>query len=67
MNDKNSPSRKASRRKFIKTAAYVAPAIITLSAHASFASAGSGRPAGSPRERGRLGGFNLFDLWRSRW
>jgi hypothetical protein len=32
-----------SKRKFIKTAAYVAPAILTLKATPSFASAGSGR------------------------
>jgi len=31
-----------SRRKFVKTVAYVAPAIVTLSAMPSFASAGSG-------------------------
>ena len=31
-----------SRRKFVKTVAYVAPAIVTLSAIPSFASAGSG-------------------------
>ena len=31
-----------SRRKFVKTIAYVAPAIVTLSAMPSFASAGSG-------------------------
>lgn len=33
---------KESRRKFVKTVAYVAPAIVTLSAIPAFASAGSG-------------------------
>ena len=35
-----------SRRKFIKTVAYVTPAIVTLSAVPSFASAGSGYQRG---------------------
>lgn len=33
----------SSKRKFLKTAAYVAPAILTLKAIPSFASSGSGR------------------------
>lgn len=35
-----------SKRKFLKTAAYVAPAILTLKAVPSFASSGSGRGDG---------------------
>jgi hypothetical protein len=42
-----------SKRKFIKTAAYVAPAIITLKAIPSFASSGSAYtpPRDIPRRR----------------
>lgn len=45
-----------SRRKFVKTVAYVTPAIVTLTAIPSFASAGSGngeRPNGNRVERSR--------------
>ena len=38
-----------SRRKFIKTVAYVTPAIVTLSAIPSFASGGSGYSGGRPQ------------------
>jgi len=38
-----------SRREFVRKAAYLAPAIITLSAMPSFASAGSGYRAPHPR------------------
>ena len=39
---KNSHVDRESRRKFVKTVDYVTPAIVTLSAMPSFASAGSG-------------------------
>jgi len=42
-----------SRRKFVRTAVYVAPAILTLTAIPSFASAGSARAPGRPRPRPR--------------
>jgi len=38
---KDSPVDQKSRRKFVKTVAYVAPVVVTLSALPSFASAGS--------------------------
>jgi hypothetical protein len=38
---------KGSRRDFIKTTAYVAPAILTLKAAPAFAQTGSGRPTNS--------------------
>lgn len=46
----------ASKRKFIKTAAYVAPAILTLKAVPAYASSGSVR-----RGRGNNGVGNGFD------
>ncbi len=36
------------RRTFIKRAAYVAPAVLTLSVTPAFAQSGSGRPGGPP-------------------
>ncbi len=52
-----------SRRKFVKTVAYVAPAIVTLSAIPSFASAGSGYNRDS---RHSYGGHHhrSFRRWR---
>lgn len=51
-----------SRRKFVKTAAYVAPAIVTLSAIPSFASAGSGYSGpGYSSQRGNEGLGNGYD------
>ena len=40
-----------SRRKFVKTLGYVAPAIITLKAAPAFAAAGSGRSDNHNNER----------------
>jgi len=37
-----------SKRKFLKTAAYVAPVVLTLNAMPSIASAGSGNCVGNP-------------------
>ena len=37
-----------SKRKFLKTAAYVAPVVLTLKASASFAGVGSGDCVGNP-------------------
>jgi hypothetical protein len=52
MNEPNEIGRTESgRRTFIKRAAYIAPAVLTLSAVASFAKAGSvkeGAPPGPP-------------------
>lgn len=42
MSDKQSDKQDDSRRKFVKTLGYVAPAIITLKAVPAFAAAGSG-------------------------
>jgi hypothetical protein len=55
---------KSTRREFIKKAAYVAPAILTLAALPSFASAGSGEN-GSGEWR-RHGGWRGFWFWRHR-
>jgi hypothetical protein len=51
MNEHNS-----SKRKFIKTAAYVAPAILTLKAIPSFASSGSERRSNG-HEHGHENGY----------
>ena len=40
---KRTETHKASRRAFVKKAAYVAPAILTLAAAPSFAKVGSGK------------------------
>ena len=40
----------SSKRKFIKTALYVAPAILTLKAIPSFASSGSGKEDMKPKK-----------------
>jgi len=40
---KEKSKHKVSRREFVKKAAYIAPAIITLTAAPSFARAGSGK------------------------
>lgn len=55
MTDKNKTDGKhdPSKRRFVKTAAYVAPAIVTMSAIPSFASAGSGRYCDPNRDRDR--------------
>jgi hypothetical protein len=42
-----------SRRKFVKTVAYIAPAILTLKAAPAFAGIGSGN-SGGPKNRGHL-------------
>jgi hypothetical protein len=47
--EKNDGVTSASRRKFVKNAAYVAPAILTLSVTPSFGSSGSG-PSSSPED-----------------
>ena len=45
----------ASRREFVKKAAYVPPAILTLAAAPSYAQTGSGKgpPAGVPKGPGK--------------
>ena len=48
----------SSRRKFIKTAGYVAPAILTLKAVPSFAASGSNY---TPRSKGNNGVGNGLD------
>ena len=45
--DANSPPTDESKRKFVKKAAYVAPAILTLPASPSIAQQGSGFVGGS--------------------
>lgn len=77
-NDKKT-LRDPSRRKFVKTAGYVAPAVLTLSAVPSFASAGSGRGSGGSnggsqnhnggsRHHGRHnGGWGGSGRHRRRW
>ena len=44
----------ASRRKFVKTVAYVTPAILTLKAIPSFASGGSGYSGGGQRRERQM-------------
>ena len=39
-----------SRRSFVKKAAYVAPAIVTLVAAPAFAKSGSGKPPKKPKQ-----------------
>lgn len=51
----------ASRRKFLKTAGYVTPAVLTLAAIPSFASAGSARGGSHGGHRGNNGVGNGFD------
>ena len=52
----------SSKRKFLKTAAYVAPAILTLKAIPSFASSGSGRgDNGNSGGNGNNGVGNGYD------
>ena len=46
----------SSKRKFIKTAAYVAPVILTLKVAPTFASGGSGRWNNTPGEPGQQPG-----------
>lgn len=55
-----------SRRKFVKTAVYVAPAIVTLSALPSFASAGSGYSRCDDKT-GDSGGQYTFSRHRDRY
>ena len=52
---KRTEMHKSSRRAFVKKAAYVAPAILTLAAAPRFATAGSGKggpPKGRPPGKG---------------
>lgn len=50
--DEGTSSAKASRRDFIKKAAYVAPAILTLAAAPAYAKAGSVKnPVGKPEKK----------------
>jgi len=44
MSDSKKQVKNPSRRKFVKTAAYVAPVILTLKASSSFAAVGSFSP-----------------------
>lgn len=48
---KKTESHKASRRAFVKKAAYVAPVILTLAAAPSFAKAGSSKGDRPPRKK----------------
>lgn len=48
---KGKSKHQASRREFVKKAAYIAPAIITLQAAPSFARAGSLKEKPKPRPR----------------
>jgi hypothetical protein len=54
------PPSDQSRRKFVKTATYVVPAILTLKARPAFAQQGSGGPGPSP-SRGNNGLGNGVD------
>jgi hypothetical protein len=49
MDEKSFPPSDNSRREFVKRAAYVAPAILTLNAVSATAKAGSAPPRGRPR------------------
>jgi hypothetical protein len=53
----------ASRRKFLKTAGYVTPAVLTLAAIPSFASAGSARHGGGNNTW--QGGGNFPHHWEN--
>lgn len=48
----------SSRRKFVKTVAYVAPVVLTLNALPSFASTGSGNPYDESNRGDNYGGSN---------
>lgn len=56
-NDTAPPADK-SRREFVKRAAYVAPAVLTLTAVSATAKAGSAPPRGRPRPPWRRRGGN---------
>ena len=43
----------SSRREFVKKAAYVAPAVLTLKATSAFAKCGSANEDGSPDEKSK--------------
>lgn len=64
--EKSMGPNKPSRRKFVKDAVYVAPAILTLTAVSSFASAGSRRGIGGGTDDPRRDRFFdwLQGLWR---
>lgn len=51
MDDKATSSANAGRRDFIKRAAYVAPAILTLAVAPAYAKAGSQKPQSKPKNK----------------
>jgi hypothetical protein len=51
MDEEGTASAKAGRRDFIKKAAYVAPAILTLGVAPAYAKAGSEKPGKKPKEK----------------
>ena len=52
---KEKSKHKVSRREFVKKAAYIAPAIITLQAASSYARAGSAKDQGQQGQQGPQG------------
>jgi hypothetical protein len=51
MDEEGTASAKAGRRDFIKKAAYVAPAILTLAVAPAYAKGGSVKPVKIPKEK----------------
>jgi len=52
---KDRSKHQVSRREFVKKAAYIAPAVITLQAAPMYAKAGSEKPQGGPKGPGQGG------------
>jgi hypothetical protein len=53
MDKEGTSSAKAGRRDFIKKAAYVAPAILTLAVAPAYAKAGSEKPEKKPKKKSK--------------